>query len=187
MGDDRERWNAKYEDRGDALRPPVPFILEHIQTLPPGSRLLDLGAGDGRHAIPLAREGYVVTAVDVSDVGLERLDAFATAAGVQVETVQRDLEQDDALNGLGPFEGALISFYKPPPWQWHPLARAIPPDGKIVLATFNHHHATRTGFPKRFTLEDDELLHPHPGMELVVQQRFDEEDRSYDGYVWVRA
>lgn len=187
MDADRERWNAKYAARDDSLGTPVPFVLEHIRGLPKGSRLLDLAAGQGRHAIPLARDGYDVTAVDISETGLARLTGFAEREGLAVRTVARDLDDENALAGLGPFGGALISFYKPAPWIWHPLARAVPPEGIIVLATFNHLHCAGTEFPRRFTLEDDELIHPHPGMELVVQERFHEDERSYDGYVWKRV
>lgn len=187
MGDDRSRWDRKYAERGDALKPPLPFVMERMTRMPSGARLLDIAAGDGRHAVALATLGYRVTAVDVSPVGLARLERFADRAGLTVETHVRDLQLDDALTGLGPFDGALIAFYKPPPWQWHPLARAVPPEGLICLATFNHLHAARTGFPREFALEDDELIHPHPGMELVEQRRFDDDARSYDGYLWKRV
>ncbi len=187
MGEDRARWDAKYAQREDRLKAPLPFIMDRLRGLPTGAHLLDLAAGDGRHAIPLARSGFEVTAVDVSPVGLERLQRFSEQASVTVHTHVRDLQDDDALFGLGPFAAALISFYKPPPWQWHPVARAVPPEGIIVLATFNELHAERTGFPRAYALEVDELIHPHPGMELVEYQRIDEGERSYDGYLWKRV
>ena len=51
---------------------------------PSGQRVLDLGCGIGRHAVPLARLGYEVTGVDVSAWALERARAAAVAAGVEV-------------------------------------------------------------------------------------------------------
>ena len=43
----------------------VDFVLEEL-SLPPGSRILDVGCGTGRHAVELARRGYQITGVDIS-------------------------------------------------------------------------------------------------------------------------
>ena len=56
-----------------------------------GGQALDLGCGPGRHAIPLARRGFRVTAVDLSPFHLARARAHAQAAGVAVELVQADM------------------------------------------------------------------------------------------------
>ncbi|MEO1170767.1 MAG: methyltransferase domain-containing protein [Myxococcota bacterium] len=178
---DKDRWDQKYRAREKSPGEPHPFIEHWSRRFPAGGEVLDLAGGDGRHAIPLARRGHSVTVVDVSTVGLERLKRFST--GLPVRGVARDLTSEEALQGLGPFAAAVIAFYKPAPWLWHPLARAVPPEGWIVLATFNDLHAAATGFPKRFSLERDELLHPHPGLELEHQER----NESWDGYVWRRA
>jgi SAM-dependent methyltransferase len=49
----------------------------------PRGRLLDLGCGEGRHAIAAAKLGFDVTAVDVEPLALKRARAFARAAGVR--------------------------------------------------------------------------------------------------------
>lgn len=46
------------------------YIHEH---LPAGGRVLELGAGTGRYSVALAREGYPVTAVELSGSNLEIL------------------------------------------------------------------------------------------------------------------
>lgn len=58
-------------------------------TLPAGSLVVDLGAGFGMHAIPLARGGVRVLAVDSSTELLKDLDRLAN--GLAVETVADDL------------------------------------------------------------------------------------------------
>lgn len=57
---------------------------------PPG-RALDLGAGEGRHAVWLATKGWRVTAVDFSAVGLAKGEAEATERGLAVEWVVADV------------------------------------------------------------------------------------------------
>ena len=43
----------------------VDFLVEELR-LKPGATILDVGCGTGRHAIELARRGYMVTGVDLS-------------------------------------------------------------------------------------------------------------------------
>ena len=63
-----------------------PEVLAHAQTLPCGARVLDLGAGIGRHTLTLAQMGFAVTALDAAP---EALAAIKAAAG----PLQIDLKQ----------------------------------------------------------------------------------------------
>lgn len=56
-----------------------------------GGALLDLCCGPGRHAIPFARRGFTVTAVDRTDFLLEKGRAYADEEGVVVEWIARDM------------------------------------------------------------------------------------------------
>ncbi len=51
--------------------------------LPPGSRVLDVGCGPGRHALELARRGHVVTGIDISARFVELARASAAAEGLE--------------------------------------------------------------------------------------------------------
>jgi SAM-dependent methyltransferase len=50
---------------------PNRFVAEELADLPPGTAV-DLAAGEGRNAICLARRGWSVTAVDFSQVALDK-------------------------------------------------------------------------------------------------------------------
>jgi len=69
-----------------------PVLVEVAESLPPGAAL-DLGCGEGGDAIWLARQGWRVTAVDVSVTALERATADAATAGVadRIDFRQYDL------------------------------------------------------------------------------------------------
>ena len=67
----------------------VEFVLEKLG-LPPGSRILDVGCGTGRHAVELARCGYQVTGVDISSGMLAEAEKAAREAGVEVELIHAD-------------------------------------------------------------------------------------------------
>jgi SAM-dependent methyltransferase len=55
-----------------------------------GGPVLDVGAGTGRVALELAREGLEVTALDRDEALLEALAGRAEAAGLAIETVRAD-------------------------------------------------------------------------------------------------
>ncbi|MGA5125550.1 class I SAM-dependent methyltransferase [Streptomyces pseudogriseolus] len=67
-------------------------LTETVTELPPGDAL-DLGCGNGGDALWLARQGWRVTAVDISAVAVERLTALARTHGVhdRVAAVRLDL------------------------------------------------------------------------------------------------
>lgn len=60
----------------------VDFLIEHLQ-LEVGHRILDMGCGTGRHALELARRGYQVTGVDLSDGMLAQARRIAQAEGLE--------------------------------------------------------------------------------------------------------
>ena len=75
-------WDRRYS--GTAVvwgHQPNRWVAAELNGLPPG-RALDLGAGEGRHAVWLAGRGWEVEAVDFSAAGLQTGRRQATAEGV---------------------------------------------------------------------------------------------------------
>lgn len=72
-----------------------------------GEAVLDLGAGFGMHAIPLARRGARVVAIDSSEILLEELNSLKEKAGCaeKIRTVQ-----DDLLNFAAHVHGPLSAI-----------------------------------------------------------------------------
>ncbi len=56
-----------------------------------GGQVLDLGAGPGRHAVPLAAQGYTVTAVDTSHQLLSEL--MRRAGNLEIEALVADMRE----------------------------------------------------------------------------------------------
>ncbi|MCA1791649.1 MAG: methyltransferase domain-containing protein, partial [Thioalkalivibrio sp.] len=68
---------------GRAYRDFTDRTLREVRArIAPPARVVDFGAGTGRLAVPLARDGFRVTAVDPSPAMLERLVENAGQAGV---------------------------------------------------------------------------------------------------------
>ena len=78
-----------------------------------GGPVLELGAGTGRIALPLAAAGYPVTAVDLDPAMLDRARTALTAAGksavARVELIEADL-LDLRLPTAGTFRLAIIAL-----------------------------------------------------------------------------
>jgi SAM-dependent methyltransferase len=81
-GHDAAHWDERYRaaDRLWSAEPNA-TVAEVVGPLAPG-RALDVGAGEGRHAVWLAGRGWQVTAVDFSAVGIERGRTAATDIAV---------------------------------------------------------------------------------------------------------
>lgn len=83
-------WNSEWQ-RADGSSPwaqAEPWVTDHAATLAPGSRVLDLGAGIGRHALAFARAGHSVTALDAAEAAVAATSAAAFAESLAVETVE---------------------------------------------------------------------------------------------------
>jgi tellurite methyltransferase len=81
-------WNAEWQ-KADGTSPwaqPEPWVMDHASTLAPGSRILDLGAGIGRHSLALAAMGHHVTALDAAEAATSATAAAAFAQGLTIET-----------------------------------------------------------------------------------------------------
>lgn len=80
-----EHWNRQWAgiEAGSKWLTPEPDVMVWAETLKPGARILDLGAGVGRHALWLAAQHFDVTALDAAPEGLAEI---ASKGGV--ETVE---------------------------------------------------------------------------------------------------
>jgi ubiquinone/menaquinone biosynthesis C-methylase UbiE len=85
---ERERWVGNRVADAYAARPPYPVALIDALAELAGAgarRIVDIGAGAGHLALPLAARGHRVLAVDPAEAMLEVLRARADRAGVSVE------------------------------------------------------------------------------------------------------
>lgn len=96
-------WNSQWQ-AADASSPwatAEPWVLDHARSLAPNSRILDLGAGIGRHALAFAAMGHQVTALDAAEAAIAAIDA--AAQGVTTTLAQ----MTDLPYGDGAFDHVL--------------------------------------------------------------------------------
>lgn len=71
---------------------PNRLLVEAVHSLKPGTAL-DVGMGQGRNALFLARQGWDVTGFDVSAVGLVKAREAAAAAGLRIRALHLSDEE----------------------------------------------------------------------------------------------
>ncbi len=64
----------KYYQTENLFGEPYPELIEFFAEYPKKGKVLDLGCGQGRDAVALARLGYSVTGIDNSEVGIDQMN-----------------------------------------------------------------------------------------------------------------
>jgi len=92
---DRIKWNQRFESDDSYLgERPSSFLLREIARicqLAPGKRALDIACGEGRNCVFLAKNGFEVTALDISDVGLAKAAQRAEKEALEIHFQRVDL------------------------------------------------------------------------------------------------
>ena len=186
MEEDRERWNTRFK-KHLMVQPNTPgFIEDKLDQLRPGT-VLDIASGDGAAALYLARKKFSVTAIDISDVALQRLSIFAQESGLDKKTCQVDLDHPSPLTQLGTFDNIVIAHFKPKASYWPLLASLLRPGGKLLLSTFNLKHHNTNGFSRRFCLEHKELIDISDQLILEHHASSDRNGHYMDDYLFSRV
>ena len=83
---------------------PEPVLRNYYRRINKSQPVLDIGAGQGRNALFLAREGFTVDAIDPSKVATETISALATQEEQSIRTHQcgfdKFVSQADFYSGI---------------------------------------------------------------------------------------
>ena len=136
---DQKFWDDLYREKDQLWSGAVNGVLmTEVADLPPG-QALDLGCGEGADALWLAARGWLVTAIDISDVALDR--ARAAAGDAKVAWAHADLATSPLPAGAFDLVAALYFSVEREPGD--PAIRnmlaAVAPGGTLLYA---HHELT---------------------------------------------
>jgi SAM-dependent methyltransferase len=154
MADARTRANETARSaHGAAVGDPSPWVQRFAALVPPGSHVLDVACGQGRHALLFAAQRCVVDAVDI-----DAACAVAFADAPRVTFRRADIE-----NGPWPYRGrqfdAIVVTNYLHRALFPVLADALAPGGLLLYETFavGHERYSRPTNPA-FLLKPRELL-----------------------------
>jgi SAM-dependent methyltransferase len=172
---ERERWNQKYREAPEAWLTPDPFLprafSEYIVPLfPHGGDALDLAGGAGRHSIWLAKQGWEVTLIDISETGVEQARQNAGPLASHIHFVVDDLTRFQASQTefkLG-FEVVMAFFYLERE-AFSEIVKALRPGGLLLYKTHTSEQAKLAGGPRSpaHLLEPGELLQLASGLRVL--------------------
>ncbi len=151
-----EKWNGRHADQ--THQPKAAEVLEqNLHLLPTQGRALDLACGLGGNALLLAEAGLKVTAWDLSNVAIRRLQELADARNLaNLKPEVRDL----SLHPLpaNTFDVIVVSYFLERSLI-PSMIDALTPGGLIYYQTFTRAAATENG-PSNpsYRLGDNELL-----------------------------
>ncbi len=130
-----EDWDRRYEDSELVwTATPNRFLVSEVEGIEPGGAL-DVGCGEGRNAVWLAEQGWRVTGVDFSEVGLAKARRLADARGVGVEWVLADLRSYRPAGGT--YDLVVVLYLHLPADERRAVhaaaARALRPGGVLLV------------------------------------------------------
>lgn len=168
---DRERWDGKYANRDyDAQLGPTDFVRAQLpllkQLLPGRPAAIDIATGTGRNAVYLAKQGFEVTAVDVSPVGLQLARRLAGDQDAEVDFLEADLESTHLE--VARYDLVLNSHYLQRT-LFPRLVAALKPGGILAFETFCRSTPQHPMKPE-FLLAPNELLKAFSGLKILFYE-----------------
>ena len=140
----QSKWDHSYMIMPDMFGEEMSYPCEEAMKLDCGKKVLELGCGQGRDTIHFAKNGYDVTALDYSPVGLKALNEKAESMGLAVNTVEHDLRKPFPVE-----DGAFDLCYS------HMLFNMAFTDEEIEFMMGEVYRALKPGGYHVFTVRND--------------------------------
>jgi SAM-dependent methyltransferase len=171
-------WDERYSGEQVWSGNPNEALVAEITELS-GGRALDVGCGEGADSVWLARRGWQVTALDISAKAVERTEAMATEAGVQVEGVAAGLLDASLVEASYDLVSVMYpALLRTPTGEAEQrLLDLVAPGGTLLVvhhADIDREHALEQGFdPDDYVGPDDvrDLALERGGWDIVADER----------------
>ncbi len=175
MKQDRDRWNKKFK-QGQDLGHPSTLVSDFYQ-MALGNKALDLAAGTGHNAIFLARLGFWVVAVDLSDEAIRRLKdlkhPYISPVQADLDTFPLRAEFFDLVICCNFLDRRLFPY----------LQESLKPEGLLIYESAKETDLDLIDQPRNrdYLLRTNELLHSFLGMRILYYQEIIAEGKCDPG------
>lgn len=152
----------------------IPFWIHQAQTY--GDPILELAVGTGRVAIPLAKEGFKVTGIDMSDSMLEQAEKKRFAERVSMDLIKADI-RDFHLDTKFPLiiipSNSIVHLQKLEDLEacLACVKKHLTPNGKLIIDTHNPQFKYLNNDPNKPPYTREYLAPNGKGM-VTVSSRF---------------
>lgn len=155
-------WDERYASGKYSSAEPHKLLREVVCTVEPG-QALDLACGTGRNSIFLAENGWEVTAVDNSAVGVEIGRKRAEEKGLDINFIVADLEESEFAIERGAYD-LICDFYYLQRDLFAKIKNGVRPGGMIISTIHIHGDGEEHGC---FDLREGELPGFFSDMEIL--------------------
>lgn len=152
------QWDERYSGTEQVWsgRPNFALITE-VSGLTPGTAL-DVGCGEGADAVWLARQGWEVTALDVSTVALQRAALHAQESAVHVRWVHAGLVEVPARASFDLVSAQYPALLRTPGADAErALLAAVAPGGTLLVV---HHADSGINHAEHHGFDPADYVHP---------------------------
>ncbi|MCU0560551.1 MAG: class I SAM-dependent methyltransferase [Desulfobacterales bacterium] len=171
MKSDRLKWNERYRRQEHPGAPAA--VVREFARLAPGRRALDIAAGNGRHALYLAGQGFRVDAVDIADAGLSLFAGRHPA----VRIICADLELFDIPAARYDLIVDVLYLNRR---LFPQICEGLAPGGILIFETLvaAPGSAAEEGHCRDYLLRENELLHAFLSLNVIYYREGGETGRE---------
>ena len=166
------KWDARFRNETCVLgTDPSRYLVDNIQLIMsnvPGTNALDIACGEGRNSIYLAKRGFHVTGLDISEAGLEKGRQWMEREGVKINFRVANLEQFEFTEQYDLILNCNFLLRDLIPRS----VAALSPGGIIVFDTLLDSPFVPTTHKKEYLLQPGELVRIFQGFpgEILSQE-----------------
>ncbi len=161
-------WDSKYSDAKYVFgKKPAKFLALNYDYIPPESKVLDMGMGEGRNAVFMARKGYKVTGIDISSVAVKKAKMLANEYGVRINTIVASMTKYKIPESS---YDAIICFYYVDRKLHEKMLSWLKPGGILIYESHTDLQKTVKGnerYDEEYLLRQGEVLTMFKGMKVL--------------------
>lgn len=130
-------WEERYQKSNGFIysKEPSKFLMDYLDLIPRGGKILEIASGEGRNAVALAVKDFDVTAIDYAESAMARAKKLATESGIsgakQIQWKSSDL--DFFIPELLTYDAIVSIDFKPPITLLKNLTRGLKQGGHVFM------------------------------------------------------